>query len=372
MSSSKHTPLVSIIALSYKESVQHRNECLNSILSQTYDNIELIITNDGADGFDECKTNELVDRRKKANISSLIINKNEQNLGTVKNCNLALSLSSGDYILFIACDDVYNNDNVITDMVNGFNVVPTDVMAIVGQLGMYNSDLSECTRLYVNKATQKTINTLTPNELYRNYLVYRCLFPAAAIIYKREVFDIYGKFDEKYFLLEDWPYSIFSAKRGMRYYYLDIMCVSHRDGGVSQSELDANNHVYRKYVMDYISMFEDILLDDSLDIEITSIVHLNQSHHRQLYYNIFETPIQKEPSIKAILANKMNQHINVRNIFTINVFSFMSIFVGIKFLTISSYNLSTTLGYFFIYLGLLYFISSVFMIAFKFLIKLFN
>ena len=298
MNDSITQPLVSILAMSYKEDEKLRNECIDSILSQTYGNIELIISNDGAEEFDESTVISYIKSKKPANITSIIVNKNPQNLGTVKNCNTALDLSSGDYLMFMACDDIYNNKNVITDMVNGFNIVPPDVMCIVAQAGMYNSDLSQCEHLFVSEETQKFINELTPQEFYRNHLVLRALLPAVSAIYKRETFDVYGKFDERFFLIEDYTFHIHSTKRGMRYYYLDIMCVNHRDGGISHSLLNPESYASTRYMQDDVAILKEILTDTTLDKKVWESVKWKHDYHAQLYYNVFESyhRLKKRPT----------------------------------------------------------------------------
>lgn len=282
-------PLVSVIALSYKEKPMHLKACLESIFSQTYDNIELIITNDGANCFDEDFVNELINHNSNGNIHNVIVNKNNQNLGTVKNCNIALGLSSGAYIVFIACDDVYSNNNVIKDLVNGFDVVPSDTMAIVGQTAMYDEMLDKCFDLYVSKETQNLINTLCPNDFYSNHLILKPLLPAASIMYKREAFINYGYFDEKFSLIANWIYAIVSMKHGMRYYYLDIMCVNHRDGGVSKNK--SNGFVNKMFQYDLLQLYKILLSDKSLSNDIYRKLEDHYENRRKHIYDIFEEPL---------------------------------------------------------------------------------
>lgn|GEM_PF-367248 len=278
--------LVSVIILSYNNT-EYLNECLDSVFSQTYNNIELIVSNDGSDEFDAEKVTTYIEQKRGNNITNFVVNKNEKNVGTVRHCNIAFDLSSGDYVMFIACDDAYNNNNVISDMVNGFNTVPSDVESIVGQTGMYDKDLNVLQSLYTNKKTQKLINKLTPQELYRKHLVQGALFPAAARIYKREVFEKYGKFDEKYFIIEDWTSSFQHAKKGMRTFYLDIMCVNHRDGGISHSDLSPASFAQKMYCLDWITGFEEVLSDKSIDEKAANIALEKLIYRRRLYHDVF-------------------------------------------------------------------------------------
>lgn len=267
----KKSPLVSIAVLSYKNTI-YQKECLDSIFTQTYDNIELIISNDGADCFDRAGARLYAEANKTDNFSNIIINKNNHNMGTVRHCNIVLDLANGEYIMFIACDDTFNNNDVIKDMVDGFSLAPPDTMSIVGQTQMCNEDLTICMELYVKKETQRLINELTPKELYAKHLAYESVFPPASRIYKKEAFEKYGRFDEAYFLIEDWTSSISHAKQGMRTYYLDITCVNHRDGGVSHSASIKESHAHRMYALDLIKGYENVLLDESVPADVLSKV----------------------------------------------------------------------------------------------------
>ena len=353
-------PLVSVIMVSYKN-LQYLDTCLKSIVSQSYNNIELIISNDGADEFDEYSVRDIVESKKTQNIRKVIVNKNERNLGTVKHCNVALGLASGTYIMFIACDDVYNNDDAVKDMVNGFSIVPSDVMAIAGQTGMYNSDLSRCMELFVKEETQKLINTLTPQEFYRNHLALGCLLPAASLIYKREVFEKYGKFDERYFLIEDYTSSVFYTRQGMRYYYLDIMCVNHRDGGVSHSALKPNSNVHKMYMLDTLLILKEILADQSLDKNVLEQVKQKRDWVKEQYLMLVAAPFLLP--CRALFTK--------RNSIVFSLLSSFFSLVGLALFNIDFSNTTETAGCFFVFLGLLGFTITGVMITTRIVIKLY-
>jgi len=289
--------LVSIIVLSYMNT-EFLHECLDSIYIQTYQDIELIISNDGSHDFDETLVAADVEKNKSPNIKNVIINKNPKNVGTVRHCNIALDLSHGSYIMFIACDDAYNNKDAVKDMIEGFNVAPPDVMSIVGQTGMYDEDLKECQELYVSKDTQGLINKLSPQEFYRKHLVLMSLLPPASRVFRKEVFEKYGKFDEDYYIIEDWTTSVSHAKQGMRTYYLDIMCINHRDGGISHSEPNPHSSAQKMYILDYLKALETGLQDESLDKKVLKRLKQIKKWEAYRYGKTFIAPFLKRPGEK--------------------------------------------------------------------------
>lgn len=279
-------PLVSIAVLSYRNT-EYLEECLASIFSQTYENIELIVSNDGVDEFDGEAVRSAIAAKAPENITHVIVNKNPRNVGTVAHCNIVLDLAGGDYILFMACDDVFHNPRVIRDMVEGFGKFPPDVMSIACQTEMWNDNLSVFLKYYVSKKSRRLINTLTPEELYRNHLVMSALFPACSRIYKRECFERYGRFDEDYFIIEDWSSSMAHAKRGMKTRYLDIQAVIHRAGGVSHSEQVRESFAQKMYVLDLIRGYEEALADGSIDMETLHEVNRKRDWWSHRFFEIW-------------------------------------------------------------------------------------
>lgn len=95
-------PLVTVIVPVYNHE-RYIGECLDSIAGQNYHNIEVIIINDGS-----TDSSALVIERwlhHNADISVKYINK--KNEGLCNTLNVALSLAQGEYIAFIASDDVW-------------------------------------------------------------------------------------------------------------------------------------------------------------------------------------------------------------------------------------------------------------------------
>lgn len=305
MQAMESNPLISVIVLSYKN-VQYMNECLASIFFQTYDNIELIVTNDGAEEFDEQAVSQYVNQKRTDSIKRLVINKNEKNVGTVKHCNIALNLTSGDYVMFIACDDVYSNNEVIANLVKGFDIAPAGTMSIVGQTAMYDNQLSKIYNLYVTEERKQAINQLEPEELYRERLAYDCVFPAASRIFKREVFEKYGKFDERYFLVEDWTSSISQCKQGMKSYYIDVMCVNHREGGVSTNNFDPKNRAQKLFVADMIMLFENNLKDANISKVSKQRANDKLDWYKYQYYRNYIMPTQSAKHNMLFLLKREN------------------------------------------------------------------
>ncbi|WP_419677751.1 glycosyltransferase family 2 protein [Aliarcobacter lanthieri] len=98
--------LVSIAMCTYNGD-RFIKEQIDSILSQTYSNIEIVIVDDGSKDSTQSIINEYL---KKDNRIKFFQNK--KNLGFVKNFEYAISLCSGDYIALADQDDIWKKDKI--------------------------------------------------------------------------------------------------------------------------------------------------------------------------------------------------------------------------------------------------------------------
>ena len=102
--------LVSIVVPVYKaEKFLHR--CIDSILQQTYRNIEIIIVNDGSPDRSGAICNKHAELDSRINV----IHKENEGVSAARNSGLAKA--SGEYILFVDCDD-YLEKTMVEDMLD--------------------------------------------------------------------------------------------------------------------------------------------------------------------------------------------------------------------------------------------------------------
>lgn len=90
--------LVSIIVPTYNAE-QYLDECVSSLLDQTYSNIEIILINDGSSDRTEAKCMEWAAR------SNKVIYHKQTNRGPAASRNKGFSLSKGKTVMFVDADD---------------------------------------------------------------------------------------------------------------------------------------------------------------------------------------------------------------------------------------------------------------------------
>lgn len=118
------TDLISVIMSTYNETVLELNKSINSILNQTYKNIELIIINDSPDNgtiIDELYRIQKSDPRVKIYL-------NPENIGLVRSLNKALSYASGYYIARMDADDISDPQRLERQ----FNAIKNENFDLIG------------------------------------------------------------------------------------------------------------------------------------------------------------------------------------------------------------------------------------------------
>lgn len=94
----KHNPLISVIVPIYNVEI-YLHKCLESILSQTFSNLEIILVDDGSP--DNCGI--ICDEYAKKDARIIVIHKKNGGLSSAR--NKGLDIASGDYVMFVDGDD---------------------------------------------------------------------------------------------------------------------------------------------------------------------------------------------------------------------------------------------------------------------------
>lgn len=105
--------LVSVLIPAYNHE-KYVQETIKSIIDQTYQNIELIIVDDGSKDSTWQKIQELKKECEKRFVR--VHFETKENEGTCKTFNRLLDLSQGEYVYFIASDDIAKPDAIETEV----------------------------------------------------------------------------------------------------------------------------------------------------------------------------------------------------------------------------------------------------------------
>lgn len=111
------------------------------------------------------------------------------------------------------------------------------------------------------------------NHFFEYIMKYGNFVSGASTYYKKEIFDKYGLFDEKYKLLEDYPFYVNLAFNNEKIGYIDYPTIQYELGGISTA---SNRNPLLD--QDYVTLFKDVLSQKD--------IHLSHMIKRALNYRI--------------------------------------------------------------------------------------
>lgn len=185
-----HNPLVSIIMPAFNHEL-YVGEALQSIGNQTYHNTELIVIDDGSTD----RTAEIIRAYIEKNGGRNIRFISKPNEGVCRTLNAGLAMATGDYIAFIASDDVWLPERLARQlefMENNreIGMVFADVWFLDGTRRT-NSRWSD----YKPALRGLFTNGIAVDNLYTRLLT-QPLVPALTVLIRRRVLLDVGFFDE--------------------------------------------------------------------------------------------------------------------------------------------------------------------------------
>ena len=115
----KYRPLISILLPTYNTNPTYLRSCIDSVLSQSYDNWELCISDDNSTSE---QTKDVI-KEYVEKYDNVIVTFRKENGHISKSSNTALSMAKGDYISLLDHDDILP-PNALFEVVNAINKNP--------------------------------------------------------------------------------------------------------------------------------------------------------------------------------------------------------------------------------------------------------
>lgn len=197
-------PLATVLILTYNR-FEHIYANIDSILNQTYGNIEIVIADDGSDHFPKVEIEDYIKRHKKSNIRNVVILANEYNVGTVRNQNNAILHSAGDVYIHLSQDDDFYTNDVVERIMKRFEEKPFNVL-VTSRYGVNTK--GEFLRYWPHIKARSIIERMSVPELFRAYSEsrYSGIASGSVMNISSKFMKEIGLFDERYRLWEDGPF----------------------------------------------------------------------------------------------------------------------------------------------------------------------
>ncbi|WP_299106654.1 glycosyltransferase family 2 protein [uncultured Winogradskyella sp.] len=220
---------VSIITATYN-SASTIKTCMDSVLNQTYRDIEYIIVDGGS------KDETLSYIEEKAAEHPEIVFNSEPDKGIYDALNKGIMKATGDVVGFVHSDDFLAETFIIEDIVNAFKSENVD--------GVYGN-----LHYIALENTDKVIRNWV-SEPFRSKLLKQGWMPAHPTLYlKKELYDKHGGFDLSYKIAADYDFILRIFKQDdLKFYFLPKTVVKMRVGGASNRSL---KNIMQKTKEDY-------------------------------------------------------------------------------------------------------------------------
>jgi len=177
-------PKISVIIPTYN-SRKFIVDAIESVLKQTYQDIEIIICDDGSTD----STGEIVKR-----YGNRIVYRYQNNRGPSAARNMGIIMAKGEYVAFLDADDIWLPEKMSIQLEEieksdsiGLVTCPRYILSNDGNVELY----------------QPEINGLTKNELLRILVMNNVIGGGSSVLIRKRCFDELGLFDERLLVSED-------------------------------------------------------------------------------------------------------------------------------------------------------------------------
>ncbi|KAB7881210.1 glycosyltransferase [Poseidonibacter ostreae] len=211
-----NNPKISIITSVYNNQ-ETIKDAIDSVLGQTYKNVEYIIVDGGSSDNTVTIVKSYGDK-----ISKVV---SEKDKGIYDGLNKGVKLATGDVVAFLHSDDIYASSTVLEDIAKAFQS-DEHLDGVYGDL-VYTpkDDTSKVLRYWKSKEFDETL-------LAKGWM------PAHPTLFlKREVYEKYGGFDLSFKIAGDYDFMLRVLSAGIKVKYIPKVLYKMRVGGESNKSL---------------------------------------------------------------------------------------------------------------------------------------
>jgi glycosyltransferase involved in cell wall biosynthesis len=221
--------LVSVIISTYNSS-SYIKETLNSVSNQTWQELELIITDDcsGDDTVEVCN-NWLIENKQRFFKTELLTS--NVNTGVSANANRGLYTANGDWIKFLGADDTLKPDCIKENML--WITSNPEIRTLFSRVEIYNNSFRPDALIATTQDDSSDPRSImspgrSADSQYKMLLLSDRIHYTPSVFLHRVTLISVGGFDERFKLIEDYPLWINLTKYGYKLYFMNKVTVNYR------------------------------------------------------------------------------------------------------------------------------------------------
>ena len=294
------------------------NECLDSILNQTYKNLELILIDDGS----KDSSSDICDQYKERDSRVVVVHKENEGVSIAR--NTGLNLATGEFITFVDSDDYLDSD-AYEKMISIMEEYACDIC-----LCDCIKEFADKSQIYSHDIREGFYNfNQLKNEYYPHLLVmedveYPATISSCALFIKKELITNI-RYIEKVRFSEDWLFGCQLMLNARSFYYMKNQTFYHYRMNEKSVTHNYNPGKWSDYKKLYSNMeivfknYHDFNFNDQLNLvflflifnAIGDVYGVSSLTSREKVHVIKE--ILKDDKTKNVLKNIKINSLNISN-----------------------------------------------------------
>lgn len=266
--------LITVIVTTYNPKLKYLEECLDSIIKQTYKKIEILVVDDNSANFMEILN---LIKSRYANYKIKIL-KNKINAGVSYSLNRAIKHSKGKYINWCSYDDYFFKDKIMRQYKAAFKT---------------NSKIISCDYLikYENYNFYRYSKCSSITKKFS--FLFNDIYSGGTFLIPRHIFSLVSGFNVNLRHIQDYDFWLRLLLINIEFKNLKQPLFVSRQHREQHSILDQNraftekSQYYKKYIIDNIFNFFYFLDDYKIYILIFSLISRGYVESAEILINFF-------------------------------------------------------------------------------------
>jgi len=299
-------PKVSVIIPVYNVE-RYLRECLDSIINQTLEDIEIICINDGST---DNSLEILCEYEKKDN---RIIVFNQENKGVSTARNNGIKLAKGEFVCFIDPDDKYPTQDVLAVLYHG--AIKNNVLICGGEFSHFTNNADVLEKEYQDSFLGYLFEK---NEIIE-YKDYQFDYGYHRFVYDREFLLENEIFYPLYKRFQDPPFFVNAMIKAKRFYALDKITYAYRIGhNTVKWNTEKTNHMLMGILdnMKYAHEYNLSKLNEYSYIRLEQHLSYVRSYLNFRSYKIIKKMSKYNPKVKSFVYKQFIKKY-IQNIFSV-------------------------------------------------------
>lgn len=286
---------------------QYLQSCVQSVITQTYQDLQVILVNDGSTD----SSGILCDQLAQQDSSIQVVHKENGGLSDARNAGLMVA--TGEYVAFLDSDDVYLFNDGLEQLMALAQAEQPDVL-LFQAVDVYSNHQS------ARKAYDEAwIAAHSGMEVFHQLVRTQSFYMSACFqIIRRELLEQHQIYFEKGLLSEDvdWSLRLWRHVSKVRAMNLPLYGYQHRDGSISTTYTLRNLRSYEHIFAKFVQLYKERVVETATELYWQTVMGYLAQMYTNCLYNYGQLTIQERKDNYYILrdyASLLNHSISIKS-----------------------------------------------------------